>query len=78
MPFDPQVGDLVCDCRYQHLRIAERDGDFIILEDGRACSLEHCCDAADHEWEHSEFDAEVFEACGMGGHARRLRLVEDP
>jgi hypothetical protein len=50
--WDPQVGDLVCDCRYLHLRIAERDGDDLVLEDGASCSLEHCCDPPDHEWEH--------------------------
>lgn len=46
--FDPQVGDTVCDCRFRHLRIAERNGDDLVLEDGSRCSLKHCCDPPDH------------------------------
>ena len=50
----PEVGDLVCDCRYQHLRIVWMDDarDEIELEDGFRCSLTHCCDPPDHEWPH--------------------------
>lgn len=63
--FDPQVGDVVCDCRYKHLKIAEREGDFIVLEDGRACSLEHCCDPPDHEWEHPKFEFIELDECDI-------------
>lgn len=40
--FDPQVGDIVCDCRYRHLRIKSRVGDDVILEDGSSMSVYHC------------------------------------
>lgn len=50
--FDPQAGDVICDCRYRHLRIAARDGDNLTLEDGAHCSLTHCCDPPDHTWPH--------------------------
>lgn len=52
--FDPQAGDVVCDCRYRHLRITERDGDDLVLEDGSRCSLIHCCDPPDHAWQHPD------------------------
>lgn len=52
MSFDPQVGDVVCDCRFRHLRIAERNGDDLVLEDGARCSLRYCCDPPDHECPH--------------------------
>jgi len=45
-------GDLVCDCRFRHLKIVTRDGDDVILSDGSSCSLEHCCEPADHEEKH--------------------------
>ncbi len=49
-----QIGELVCDCRFIHQRIAEidEDGDTVTLEDGHVCSYEHCCDPADHTWRH--------------------------
>ena len=50
--FDPGAGDVVCDCRYRHLRIAVRDGDNLTLEDGSHCSLAHCCDSPGHAWPH--------------------------
>jgi hypothetical protein len=48
------VGDLVCDCRYQHLRIVwmDNDRDEVELEDGFRCSLPYCCDPPDHPWPH--------------------------
>lgn len=52
MSFDPQVGDVVCDCRFRHLRIVERNGDDLVLEDGARCSLRYCCDPPDHECPH--------------------------
>ena len=52
--FDPQPGDLVCDCRYLHLRVRSRDGDDLVLEDGSRCSLQHCCDPPDHGFRHPE------------------------
>ena len=52
--FDPQVGDVVCDCRFRHLRIIERDGDDLVLEDWSRCSLKHCCDPPDHPEAHPE------------------------
>ncbi len=45
-------GDLVCDCRFRHLKIASRDGDNVLLSDGSSCSLRHCCDPADHPEPH--------------------------
>lgn len=42
--WDPQVGDVVCDCNYRHQKIIERDGDDLTLEGGFKCSLQHCCD----------------------------------
>lgn len=39
-----KVGDYVEDCRGLVLRVSERDGDDVILEDGAHCSLWHCCD----------------------------------
>jgi hypothetical protein len=50
--FDPQPGDVVCDCRYRHLRVTARDGDNLLLEDGSRCSLAHCCDPPGHLWQH--------------------------
>jgi hypothetical protein len=52
----PEVGDIVCDCRYQHLRIIwmDADRDEVELEDGFRCSLPHCCDPPDHEWPHPD------------------------
>lgn len=44
-------GDVVCDCRFRHLKIVTRDGDDVMLSDGSSCSLRHCCDPADHEEE---------------------------
>ena len=41
-------GDLVCDCRFRHLKIVSRDGDDVLLSDGASCSLSHCCDPVDH------------------------------
>jgi len=56
-----KVGDEVCDCRYQHLKIAEikyfGEGDddiLLVLEDGARCSALYCCDPVDHEWSHDE------------------------
>ena len=45
-------GDLVCDCRFRHLKIVSRDGDDVLLTDGSTCSLQHCCDPADHPEPH--------------------------
>lgn len=45
-------GDLVCDCRFRHLKIVRRDGDDVLLSDGSSCSLSHCCDPADHPEPH--------------------------
>jgi len=38
----PLVGDLVCDCRYKHVRVSARDGDEIVTEDGASFSLANC------------------------------------
>jgi len=49
----PEVGDIICDCRYRHLKIVEkRSIDDVILEDGANCSLWNCCSPVDHVWEH--------------------------
>jgi hypothetical protein len=50
--WDPDVGDYVCDCRYKHVKIREKDEDDVVTEDGWACSIVHCCNPVDHEWEH--------------------------
>ena len=54
----PEVGMIVCDCKYAHLKIIELiDDDTIVLEDGSVCSFEHCCDVVQHpDWEHPEVD----------------------
>jgi len=57
-----KVGDIVCDCRYRHIKIAEIDGQEsdnvydiqLVLEDGACCSVINCCNPVDHEWEHPE------------------------
>lgn len=46
-------GDVVCDCRFRHLKIVSRDGDDVLLSDGSSCSLQHCCEPADHAEPHS-------------------------
>ena len=55
-PWDPQVGDVVCDCFYRHLRIVwiDKENDQIELEDGSYHSLPFCCDPSDHTWSHPE------------------------
>lgn len=54
MSFDPLPGDVVCDCRFRHLKVTARDGDDLTLEDGSVCSLEYCCDPPDHLLPHPE------------------------
>lgn len=52
----PEIGMVVCNCKYQHLKIVEieDDGDMVILENGFRCSFEYCCDPVPHpQWEHS-------------------------
>ena len=50
---DPQVGDVVCDCFYRHLRIVwiDEENDQIELEDGSYHSLPFCCDPPDHTFD---------------------------
>jgi len=51
----PYVGRIVCNCKYEHMRIVEvqSDGDTIALENGFTCSFTHCCDRVPHpNWEH--------------------------
>lgn len=36
-------GDLVCDCRFRHLKIVTREDDDVLLSDGSSCSLASCC-----------------------------------
>lgn len=52
----PHVGQLVCDCRYRHLRVVEvLDGDDLVLEDGSYCSYASCCNKVPHpEWDHPD------------------------
>jgi hypothetical protein len=54
----PQVGEVVCDCRYRHIAIAEieEDGDTAILADGASCSIEHCLEPVNHPWAHPHDD----------------------
>ncbi|AXH70026.1 hypothetical protein HWB80_gp116 [Streptomyces phage Karimac] len=51
-----KVGDTVCDCRYLHQKVLKiwPDGDTVTLEDGASCSIRHCLDEANHEWQHPE------------------------
>jgi len=52
-PSVPEVGMVVCDCKFAHLRIVEIiDEDTVMLEDGSTCSYEHCCDTVPHSWKH--------------------------
>jgi hypothetical protein len=55
-PMRVKVGDVVCDCRFKHLKVLkiDDDGDTLTLEDGSECSLRHCVDEANHEWNHPE------------------------
>lgn len=49
-----KVGDIVCDCRYKHMRVVQKfDFDDVKLEDGAHCSLIHCCDPVTHTWSHN-------------------------
>ncbi len=49
----PVIGKVVCDCKFNHLKITEIiDEDTVVLEDGSVCSLEHCCDEVPHKWQH--------------------------
>lgn len=57
-----KVGDIVCDCKYEHLKIAsmtdprsENIYDVQLeLEDGSSCSAMNCCNSPDHESKHPE------------------------
>lgn len=61
-----RVGDVVCDCRYKHLKIIEiffddecsSDNIQLTLEDGAVCSAERCCDVVPHEWLHPNISQE--------------------
>jgi hypothetical protein len=54
----PEVGDMVCDCRLDHLPLRQTNYDDVILDDGtvsgRACSLYHCLSNVNHQWSHSD------------------------
>jgi hypothetical protein len=52
--FDPQPGDMVCNCRFKHLKVKSREGDDVILEDGFSYSVSSCLDPADHPEPHPE------------------------
>jgi hypothetical protein len=56
-----KIGDIVCDCRYEHLAIKDitpfnPDGKIwdydIVLEDGFHCSAVHCVEKINHSWDH--------------------------
>jgi hypothetical protein len=47
-----KVGDVVCDCRFKHLKVIKIIGEDAILEDGAHCSIIHCLDRADHSYGH--------------------------
>ena len=56
-----KVGDIVCDCRYKHLKIKSviqqhKYGADLVLEDDSQCSATHCCDIVPHNWEHPSVD----------------------
>lgn len=55
----PEVGMIVCDCRYRHVKIVsvDEDEDTVTLEGGFVCSFTHCCDLVPHSWEHPELTA---------------------
>lgn len=57
----PRIGDVVCDCRYQHLPIVHvhEDDDTVTVEDEQGdrftCSLKNCCSPVPHpDWEHDD------------------------
>jgi hypothetical protein len=54
-----KVGDVVCNCQYEHLAIVEIIGEDAIMEDGSRCSITHCLDFADHSYTHPT-DEEVL------------------
>jgi len=50
---DLKIGDLVCDCRYKHVKVVgwtvSGSGDYDLdLEDEMFCSARHCCSPVDH------------------------------
>lgn len=47
-------GTEVCDCRFEHHRVAQIDGDDVVLDDGMRCSLAHCLDPVPHDFQHPE------------------------
>lgn len=54
----PKIGDYVCNCRYEHLKIIHinLDDDSLTLEDGSQCSYKHCCDEVNYDWTHPYVD----------------------
>lgn len=38
----PRVGDVICDCRYKHVRVARREGDDVFTDDGGCFSIANC------------------------------------
>ncbi len=53
MTIKAKIGKVVCDCKFQHLKIIEIiDSDTVVLEDNSVCSLKHCCDEVPHSWKH--------------------------
>ena len=44
-----KVGDVVCDCRYQHRTITAIRGHYVDFDDGWGCDAYHCCGPVDHE-----------------------------
>ena len=49
----PAVGDVVCNCKYEHLPITKiLNSDDVELEGGGVYSLWNCCDPVPHKWRH--------------------------
>lgn len=63
---NPHVGQVVCNCRYEHLKIVaiDDDGDTVTLENGFTCSYQHCCDSVPHE----SFEHGVMKSDEEGGY----------
>jgi hypothetical protein len=49
--WQPQVGEIVCDCRYKHVAVESIDpaDGTAILTDGQICNITACLAPADHD-----------------------------
>jgi hypothetical protein len=40
--WEPEVGEIVCNCDYRHLKVVSTDGFDVEFEDGTSASIRHC------------------------------------